>query len=66
MRGHGNALSSPSGDQNDLSSLHWQKGRHNYDPQVPQEALRMGQKRRPSQETMIRIETRRLASTVDA
>jgi|SRR4051794_24516425 hypothetical protein len=65
MRGHGNVLSSPSSHQNDLSSLHWQKGRHNYDPQVPQEAFRMGEKRRTSQETMIRTEARRLASAVD-
>jgi hypothetical protein len=64
MRGHGNVLSSPSSHQNDLSSLHCQKGRHNYDPQVPQEALRMGQKRRTSQETMIRIAARRPASAV--
>jgi hypothetical protein len=65
MPGHGNVLSSPSSHQNDLSSLHWQKGRHNYDPQVPQEAFRMGEKRRTSQETMIRTEARRLASAVD-
>jgi hypothetical protein len=66
MRGHGNVLSSPSSHHNDLSSLHWQKGRHKYDPQVPQEAFRMGKKRRTSQETMIRIAARRLASAVDA
>lgn len=64
MRGHGNVLSSPSSHPNDLSSLHWQKGRHNYDSQAPQEALRMGQKGRASEETMIRMESTRRASAV--
>jgi hypothetical protein len=62
--GHGNVLPSPSSHPNDLSSLHWQKGRYNYHYEAPQKALRMGQKGRASEETMIRMESPRRASAV--